>query len=73
MNIKVIIKGAIGIRGTSAISLSRKMGKSDGYINSIINRDNSPSVNTLEEIANALGYDMHVVWTDRKTGAEIKL
>ena len=71
MDWKAMLHMAIAARRTSANALSIKMMKSNNYINSTLNREASPTLDTLQAIANALGYDLSISLIDRQTGKRI--
>lgn len=71
MDWKTMLRMGMAAKRTTASALSVQMGKSKNYINTTINRDVSPTLDTLTAIADALGYDLHLQLVDRETGRTI--
>lgn len=71
MEWKKQVKRAMVDRGTNAARLSLCMGKSNNYITNILNKGTSPTLDTLQAIADALGYDLAISLIDRQTGKRI--
>ena len=71
MDWKAMLRMAMAARRTSANALSIKMMKSNNYINSTLNREGSPTLDTLQAIADALNYDLSISLLDRQTGKRI--
>ena len=66
-----MLKIAMVEKGTNAARLSFSLNKSANYITNIINKDSSPTMSTLTDIADALGYDVRLQLVDRDTGRTI--
>lgn len=60
------IKDILHEKGITAKSLAESMGKAPQYLNSIINGGKGASLNTLQEIAKALGVPMASLFADYK-------
>lgn len=71
MGWKAMVRMAMAARRISANALSIKMMKCNNYINATLNREASPTLDTLQAIADALGYDLSISLIDRKTGKRI--
>lgn len=71
MDWKTMLRMAMAARRISANALSIKMMKSNNYINATLNRDASPTLDTLQAIADALNYDLQITLIDRQTGKRI--
>lgn len=62
MDVKEAIVAAMDHEGTDAPKLSVAMGKSSNYIYSLLSRDSSMRISTLEAIASSLGYEIEIVF-----------
>lgn len=58
-------------KNMSTVDLSVKMGKSKNAMTAMLARDSSPTLDTLQSIADALGYDMELSFVDCETGKRI--
>lgn len=66
-----MLKIAMVEKGTNALRVSFRLDKSANYITNILNKDSSPTLSTLTDIADALGYDIELSFVDRETGKRI--
>lgn len=71
MDWKRMLKIAMVEKGTNALRVSFRLDKSANYITNILNKDSSPTLDTLTAIADALGYDLRLQLVDRETGRTI--
>jgi transcriptional regulator with XRE-family HTH domain len=71
MDWKTMVRMAMAAQRISGATLSARMGKGASYIVNLLGRDVSPTMETLQNIADALGYDMALSFVDRETGRRI--
>lgn len=62
-----IIREMISNSGMSASEISRSMGRSSGYVNTLLSSGSVPGADTFAEIAHACGYDVVVTSPYHKT------
>ena len=72
MEWKKMVKNAMKHKGITGVALSAKMGKGGKYANNLLCAGTSPTLDTLQSIADAMGYDLAVSFVDRDTGEVIK-
>lgn len=66
-----VLKAILAKEGISSIQASRKIGKSDAYLSSIIAKGTSPGVSTMAGICDVLDYDLLV--RSRNDGFELTI
>ena len=71
MDVVKLVKIAMISREMTAVQTGAKMGKSKNYISESLSRHNGMRIDTIQAIADALGYDVELSFVDRETGKRI--
>lgn len=60
------VQGALNYRGMSKTELARRMGVTPKHITKLLSREHNPTLKTQHDIADALGMNLTVSFTDPK-------
>ena len=69
MQVDTCIRDMVDTRGVKLVDLSRRLGRADSWARTVSRPGRTPSLSTVVDSADALGYDIGII--DRDTGAVI--
>lgn len=69
MQVNTVIRSMLDARGASARGVSLDMGRNDSFVGHVARTTRVPSIGTVSDVADVLGYDLAVI--DRATGEEL--
>lgn len=69
MQVNEVIRSMLDARGASARGTSLDLGRAPSYMQTVASPKRVPSIATVADVADVLGYDLAIV--DRTTGEEL--